>query len=97
MPPLMLQWRLLHITIVSLGTIASTSWAADAPLCPSQSLPTTAQTPAPKPPPGETLKERKPGVDDGAIDVQSDHATVGVDGNAMLKGNVSVRQGERQI
>jgi LPS-assembly protein len=36
-------------------------------------------------------------VKDGAIDVHSDQAKVGVDGNATLKGHVSVRQGDRQI
>ena len=87
MPPLMLRWRPLHITILSLGGIASTGWAADAPLCPSQ--PTAA--------PSSPVPERKPDVNDGAIDIQSDHATLGVDGNAILKGNVNVRQGDRQI
>ncbi len=33
----------------------------------------------------------------GPIDVTSDQATLGVDGNATLKGNVEAHQGERQI
>jgi LPS-assembly protein len=33
----------------------------------------------------------------GNIDITSDHATLGVDGNATLKGNVVARQGDRQI
>jgi LPS-assembly protein len=36
-------------------------------------------------------------VGDGAIDIHSDHATLGVDGNATLKGHVNVRQGDREI
>ena len=53
---------------------------------------------AAQPPPSVArAKERKPDVNDGAIDIQSDHATLGVDGNATLKGNVNVRQGDRQI
>jgi LPS-assembly protein len=47
--------------------------------------------------PKAPTKERKPGVNDGAIDIHSDHATLGVDGNATLKGNVIVRQGDREI
>jgi LPS-assembly protein len=74
-------------------------------------LPRVAQSPTPaatttdKPaaPDGKTgnpkvpVKEHKPGVGDGAIDIHSDHATLGVDGNATLKGNVNVRQGDREI
>ena len=74
-------------------------------------LPRVAQSPAPASPsaqqpaskdgkagnPKVTLKERKPGVGDGAIDIHSDHATLGVDGNATLKGHVNVRQGDREI
>src|SRR6516162_9236657 len=33
----------------------------------------------------------------GPVEVVSDEATLGVDGNATLKGNVEARQGERQI
>src|SRR5262249_44671240 len=100
MPPLMLRWRPLHITILSLGTIASCGWvaravAADPPLCPSQPAPPPAQSPVPA---GDSEpKEPKPEVTDAAIDIHADHATLGVDGNATLQGNVTVRQGERQI
>lgn len=106
MPPLMLQWRPLHITILTLGSIASVAWAGDAPLCPSQPAPAVAESAIPPPGANEAaaangslppLKETKPGADSGAIDIHSDHATIGVDGNATLKGNVSVRQGDRQI
>jgi LPS-assembly protein len=111
MPALMLRWLPLHITILSFGSIASIGWAADAPLCPSQMPSPAARSAVPAPPPaGEPaaksgnpanpkapVKERKPGVNDGAIDIHSDHATLGVDGNATLKGNVIVSQGDRQI
>ncbi|MFL6600644.1 MAG: LPS-assembly protein LptD [Steroidobacteraceae bacterium] len=83
------------MTFASLAAVASTAGAADAPLCPSQPTPPVAQSPAPTPDERATApKERKP---EGAIDIQSDHATLGVDGNAELKGNVTVRQGDRQI
>ena len=95
MPPLMQQWRLLHITILSLGAIASSAWAAEPSLCPSQTAQPAAKPSTPTPP--RAAKEHKPGIGDGAIDIHSDHATVGVDGNATLKGNVSVSQGDRQI
>lgn len=111
MPPLMLRWRPLHITTLLLrwalaawpvvGIIPSVGWAADAPLCPSQATParsSSAAQPAQSPAiSAADAKERKPDVKDGAIDIQSDHATLGVDGNATLKGNVNVRQGDREI
>jgi LPS-assembly protein len=94
----MQQWRPLHITIFSLAAIASTGWAADAPLCPSQPTPPVAQSPTPTPgAPAESPKEQKPALKDGAIDTHSDHLTMGVDGNASLQGNVTVRQGDREI
>jgi LPS-assembly protein len=84
------------VTFAFLSAIASTGWAADAPLCPSQQTPPVAQSPTPATPP-ESAKERKPDLKDGAIDIQSDHATLGVNGNAALHGNVIVRQGDREI
>jgi LPS-assembly protein len=107
----MQRWRPLHITIWSLGAISSAAWAAEPALCPSQTLSRVAQPPAPATPtaqksatpdgktgnPKVPIKERKPGVADGAIDIHSDHATLGVDGNATLQGNVNVRQGDREI
>jgi LPS-assembly protein len=103
MPPLMLRWRPLHITILSLGSVAAGAWAADPPLCPTTTDKTSAAAKAPandKPDASKSklsVKERKPGVDDGAIDVVSDSAKLGVDGNAKLQGHVSIRQGDRQI
>jgi len=40
---------------------------------------------------------RRPAAEDRQIEVASDQAVLGVDGNATLKGNVVVRQGEREI
>src|ERR1700730_18186978 len=88
MPPLMLQWSPLHITVLSLAAIASTGLAAAAPFCLSQQTPPVAQSPTATPTaPAEPQKEEKPS---GAIDIHADHATVGVDGNASLQGNVAV-------
>jgi LPS-assembly protein len=105
MPALMQRWRPLHITILSLGTMASSviclAWNAAAvaadppPLCPSQ-----ATAPQAKAPPSDSVtipKERKPQAKDAAIDIQSDQLTSDIEGNATLKGNVVVRQGDRQI
>ena len=92
----MLRWRPLHITIILLGAIPS-AWAAEPSLCPSQAATRVAQSPNPPPKAGKSVKERKPGVDDGAIDIHSDQAKVAVNGDAELKGNVVVRQGDREI
>jgi LPS-assembly protein len=107
MPAHMLQWRPLHIAILLFGSIASSGWAAEPRLCPGSPSQTGAQslanaqsaTPAESAavPSSQIAKERKPAVNDGAIDIHSDHATIGVDGNATLKGNVSVSQGDRHI
>ena len=96
MPPLMLRWRPLHITIILLGVIPPAR-AAEPSLCPSQTLPRIAQSPATTPPPGKTLKERKPGVDDGKIQMSADQAGVSKDGDAELKEHVTVSQGDRQV
>lgn len=66
------------------------AWAADPP-CPSQPAPASAPpaTPAVKPSPGAAA--------DDTINIASDHAVIGVDGNATLSGNVEVTQGEREI
>src|SRR5688572_32273781 len=38
-----------------------------------------------------------PNPDEEQIDITSDNATVGVNGDAVLRGNVRVRQGDREI
>ena len=79
-----------------MSTLSAAARAAEPSLCPSQTLPPIAQSLTP-PTANGTVKERKPGVNDGAIDVHSDKFQMGVEGNANLKGNVTVRQGDRQI
>lgn len=64
------------------------------PPCPSSATPdvnaiTTSERPAARPTPTR--------VDDEPIDFSSDDATFGVNGNAQLSGNVTVRQGDREI
>ncbi|HXN80130.1 MAG TPA: LptA/OstA family protein, partial [Steroidobacteraceae bacterium] len=86
------------IVFVSLGGILPAARAEDPP-CPTQlGLPAAAAAangaPAAAAPAGVP---RKPAADDGRIDVASDQAILGVDGNAILKGNVVLRQGEREI
>ena len=72
---------------------------AEDPPCPSQiALPAAPPAPTPARPPasGAAGEAHTPGGD-GRIEVSSDRATLGVDGNATLQGNVEVRQGERVI
>jgi LPS-assembly protein len=97
MPPLMLHWRLLHITILSLGSITTSVWAADAPLCPSLPQPDQKSQAAKSAASKGPLKETKPGLGEGQIDIDSDSSSFGVDGNAKLQGHVVVRQGDRQV
>jgi LPS-assembly protein len=92
----MLRWRPLHITIIVLGVTPS-AWAAEPSLCPSQTLPPIAQSLNPPSASSKAAKEKKPGIDDGAIDIHSDQAKMAVNGDADLKGNVVVRQGDREI
>jgi LPS-assembly protein len=75
------------VIVVSLGGMLPAARAEDPP-CPTQ----IGQPAAPA---GEPRS--KPAADDGHIDVTSDQATLGVDGNATLEGNVVLRQGEREI
>jgi LPS-assembly protein len=92
---------------LSLGTIASPAWAetppsdppqaADAPLCPSQATPAQPPVPATPPAAAQPGQESKPNPKKDAIDSFSDHVTFGVDGNAVLQGHVTVRQGDRKI
>ena len=69
------------------------AWAADPP-CPSQLL---GVTPAAIPLGAELDAKPRPAPDDDTINVTSDKAIIGVDGNATLQGNVEVTQGEREI
>jgi LPS-assembly protein len=90
----MLRWRPLHITIILLGVIPAASWAAEPSLCPSQTLPPQSRTP---PAPSTTPKERKPGADEGKIDVNADVIGGNAAGDITLKGHVTVKQGDREI
>ncbi len=75
------------VIVVSLGGMLPAARAEDPP-CPTQIGQAAAAAGEPR---------SKLAADDGHIDVTSDQATLGVDGNATLQGNVVVRQGEREI
>jgi LPS-assembly protein len=93
MPAFMLRPRLLWIVIALLGSVTPVAWADD-PSCTSPDTAPAARTASPatqKPAP------YVPAATGGNIDVTSDAATLGVDGTATLRGNVEVRQGEREI
>jgi LPS-assembly protein len=76
------------VIAVSLGGLLPAVRAQDPP-CPTQLGPPAGA------PVGEARS--KPAADDRHIDVTSDQAILGVDGNATLTGNVVLRQGEREI
>ncbi|MBV8877956.1 MAG: LPS assembly protein LptD, partial [Gammaproteobacteria bacterium] len=98
------------IVIASFGCIMPVAHADELP-CPSQNPQAAATPPAaqsgtggPAPataagsvPAGPGGTGRPSGKSVGPISVTSDEATLGVDGNAILRGNVEARQGERQI
>src|SRR6202045_3865431 len=89
MPPFMPRSSPFWIVIaVSLGGMLPAVRAEDSP-CPTQLGPPAAA------PVGE--ERGKPAADDRHIDVTSDQAILGIDGNATLTGNVVLRQGEREI
>ena len=101
--------RLFHTSVIytlALGSIASGARAQTAPsLCPSSSYQAPSATTPAAPPAAAAQKKtaantstpKKLSVDSGKIDITSDHATIGLDGNATLQGNVSIRQGDRHI
>ena len=75
------------------------AWAEDPP-CPSQNAQLTPPAGAAGQPPAggaAAAAGEKPLADSGAIDISSDRATLGVNGNATLSGNVELRQGQREI
>jgi LPS-assembly protein len=79
----MLRLRPLWMIVTLLGSLNAVAWAEE-PSCASPDV--TPATAAPHAPSAG-----------GNIDVTSDSATLGVDGTAQLRGNVEVRQGEREI
>ncbi|HUE48758.1 MAG TPA: LPS-assembly protein LptD [Steroidobacteraceae bacterium] len=78
------------VIVVSLGGMLPAARAEDPPcpthVAPAGALPAAGAAPAAKPLRGE-----------GNFYLDSDTATLGVDGNSTLKGHVVVRQGEREI
>jgi LPS-assembly protein len=79
------------------GTAAATATSA---LPATSTSPGTAATPPPAAAAGAAPAAKSAGsklAEAGNIDITSDEATLGVDGNARVKGNVEARQGDRQI
>src|SRR5262249_48715555 len=78
------------------------AWAEDAP-CPTQPQKPAATegsarpAQAPAQSPATANGEGKSVANSGKINVASDKATAGADGNLVLQGNVEVQQGDRQI
>ena len=79
------------VIVVSLGGMLPAARAEDPP-CPTHVAPAGAPPSA-----AGATPAAKPLRAEGKIDVSSDAATVGVDGNMTLEGNVVLRQGEREI
>jgi LPS-assembly protein len=93
MPAFMMRVRPFWFGIVVLGSIMPQARAEDQP-CPSQIMRSIASAiPAPT-----IAGQAAAPADKGNIDVTSDQGTFDVvSGNAILKGNVQARQGDRQI
>ncbi len=107
----MLRSRPFWIVIASFGSIMPAAQAEEPP-CPSQNPQAVAPAPAagitPASSPGSTTASGAAAVPAGSpaapqgkgvgqIKIAADEATLGVDGNATLKGNVEARQGDREI
>jgi LPS-assembly protein len=102
MPAFMLRSGPIWIVIASFGSIMPAARAEEPP-CPSQN-PQPATAPAPEATAGASAQPAPTGASPaskvagaGQINITSDEATLGVDGNATLKGNVEARQGNREI
>ncbi|MBS0364999.1 MAG: LPS assembly protein LptD [Proteobacteria bacterium] len=85
------------ILLIALCGLVRAAWAGEAP-CGTDIAPAPAAgaPPAAAPDPATAAATASPPADDH-IHVTSDSASLGVDGNATLKGNVDVRQGTRHI
>ena len=101
MPPFMVRSSPSWIAIALLGSIMPAA-SADAPPCPSQIPPTaapggaTAQFATSAPPRKKPLVLPKPGS--APLDVTSDGGVIELgNGKMTLKGNVVVRQGDREL
>jgi LPS-assembly protein len=88
--PLCSPSRRRQASRLALGLIASVSFCAharaDGLLCPSSA--SSAM--------GPLTRETVPSLNAG-LDITSDRATLGVNGNAILKGHVVARQGDREV
>ena len=93
MPLFMLRSSPIWIVVASLGSIMPVARAQDPP-CPSQIVPGGATAGRGDAAATAAQEKRSEG---GNIVISSDQATLGVDGNATLRGNVEVRQGDREI
>lgn len=89
MPLFMLRPGPLLCLLAAAGLRCAVAHAADPP-CPQSPAPSAAA-------PGLGAPAPRKGADDDVVNIESDHATVGVDGRATLSGNVEARQGERLL
>src|SRR5579864_5353987 len=102
MPPFMLRSSPFRTAIVALGSIMPVAWGQELP-CPSQNPPGTAPgtvgaLAAPAAPDSGTPRSKP--APDSKIEVTADSVDADVArdaGNAVLKGDVEVRQGDRVI
>ena len=76
------------------GALPLAGLAAEPTSCPKPGGPSTASDAASA---ARTSKPPPLTPQDSTIQIRSDDATLGVDGNARLRGNVQVRQGDREI
>jgi LPS-assembly protein len=96
----MLRSRPFWIVLASFGSIMPAARAEEPP-CPSQNPQPAAAAPGAAQPAAAASStgaaSAPPAAGLGPINIVSDEATLGVDGNATLRGNVVARQGDRQI
>jgi hypothetical protein len=91
MPPLHAHLCLVSLLVATTIQVAAAQ-AATPPLCPA---PSTLRQSKPAAPPATAPPITAPS--DEPIEVLSDGATLDLDGDASLKGDVDLRQGERQL
>ena len=82
------------LCVLAIGALPLSVAASEPTSCPKPGGATTAADAAAAARPAATAA---PNPQDSNIEIRSDAATLGVDGNAELRGNVEVRQGDREI
>ena len=92
----MLRSSPFWIAALSIGSVTSVVYADNLP-CPSSMLADNTATPPKPAAPDAKSTGPKASTKDSPISLTSDQATLGVEGNATLTGNVDIKQADREI